>query len=351
MQLQILCTNIDSLVPNFSELKVLLYEKDVDVFCICEVCPKNLLTKLDPAYIQIPGYLLLSNLDSNLCQRGVSIYTKLGIKVDKIDFSISQPINAWAEHALVRLLIEFETVNIGVLYHSPSAPNQLVSHQAVSNLIQMFCSLNSSLVLYGDFNMPGGCWFEGIGYSPPNNPSYTTTQTLTGNFLTQIIMQPTRFRHLQQPSLLDLLITNDPERITSTCYLPAFGASDHICIMNNININHSRDDKLKRTFTNHTLIHEELANINWEEELSDETDVDSSWNCLKSTLLGACRKLTNIYWSDKPKTLPYLPRNIKKIIRKKNRAQNKYLKYKCDNHHSKYTMLQNKLRNMTKKVI
>ena len=295
-QLRILYTNIDSLVPKLSELKVLLYEKDVDVFCVCEVCSKNLLTKLDDAHIQIPGYLLLSNLDSNLCQRGVAIYTRLGIKVGKIDFSISQPTNAWVEHLLVRLLIGFKTANIGVLYCSPSAPNQLVSHQAVSNLIQISCNLNSSLVLYGDFNMQEVCWFEGIGYSPPNNPSYTTTQTLADNFLTQIIMQPTRFRHSQQPSLLDLLITNDPERITSTCYLPAIGASDHICIINDININHSCDDKLKRTFTNYTLIREELANINWDEGLSDETDIESSWNRFKSTLLGACRKHTKVYW-------------------------------------------------------
>ena len=99
------------------------------------------------------------------------------------------------------------------------------------------------------------------------------------------------------------------------------------------------------------MIHEELANINWDEELSDETDVESSWNRFKSILLGACRKHTKVYWSDKPKTLPYLPRNIKKIIRKKNRAWNKYLKCKPDNHHNKYTILQNKLRNMTRKVI
>ena len=194
-------------------------------------------------------------------------------------------------------------------------------------------------MLYGDFNMPEVRWFEGIGYSPPNNPSYTTTQNLADNFLTEIIMQPTRFRHSQQPSLLDLVITNDPERITSTCYLPAIGASDHICIMNDININHSRNGKLKRTLTNYTLIRGELANINWDEELSDKTDVESSWNRFKSTLLGTCRKHTKVYWSDKPKSLPYLLRNIKKIIRKKNRAWNKYLKCKCDNHHNKYTML------------
>jgi len=108
--------------------------------------------------------------------------------------------------------------------------------------------------------MPEVRWFEGIGYSPPNDPSYTTTRTPADNFLSQIITQHTRFRHLQQPSLLDLLITNDPERITSTCYLPGIGASDHVCIINNININHSCDGKLKRAFTNYTLIREELAN-------------------------------------------------------------------------------------------
>ena len=92
-------------MPKLSELKVLPYEKDVDVFCVCEVCPKNSLTKLDDAHIQIPGHLLLSNLDSNLCRRRLAIYTRLGIKVDKIDFCISQPTNAWSEHVLVRLLI------------------------------------------------------------------------------------------------------------------------------------------------------------------------------------------------------------------------------------------------------
>ena len=84
----------------------------------------------------------------------MTIYTRLGIKVDKIDFPISQPTIALVEYVLVRLLIGFETVNIGVLYRSPSTPNQLASYQVVSHIIQMFCDLNSSLVLYGDFNMP-----------------------------------------------------------------------------------------------------------------------------------------------------------------------------------------------------
>ena len=54
---------------------------------------------------------------------------------------------------------------------------------------------------------------------------------LAENTLYQSVESPTRFRDGQIPSLLDLVITDDPDQILSIDHLPPIGASDHVCLL------------------------------------------------------------------------------------------------------------------------
>ena len=50
-------------------------------------------------------------------------------------------------------------------------------------------------------------------------------------FLTQHVQEPTRHQLNQRPSVLDLIITRDPDSIMNLTHLPPLGSSDHECLL------------------------------------------------------------------------------------------------------------------------
>ena len=48
--------------------------------------------------------------------------------------------------------------------------------------------------------------------------------------LFQHVKEPTRFRHGQNPSLIDLTFTNEEGMVDEITYLPGLGNSDHACL-------------------------------------------------------------------------------------------------------------------------
>ena len=209
---------------------------------------------------------------------------------------------------------------------------------------------HSTVFMFGDFNMPDVDWVEGIGYPSESSPSCVTTNSLSDNLLIQIVDQPTQFRHQQQPSLLDLVITNDPEQVLSISYHPALGSSDHVCILTEIQINNKKENMIKKSFTDYEQIRQDLSRIKME-NIANSGDIEKSWETFKVTVLDAEKKNTQEYWCLLPETLPYLPKEVKRAMKKKKRAWAKYVKCKCDNHHDRFKKCRNRLRNLTRKVM
>ena len=54
---------------------------------------------------------------------------------------------------------------------------------------------------------------------------------LAENTLYQSIESPTSFRDGQMSSLLDLVITDNPDQILRIDHLSPIGASDHVCLL------------------------------------------------------------------------------------------------------------------------
>jgi hypothetical protein len=63
-----------------------------------------------------------------------------------------------------------------------------------------------------------------------NTSSALFVETLLQSNLTQLVTAPTRFRTGQNPSLMDLILTNDVNLITSVEYCSPIGISDH-CVL------------------------------------------------------------------------------------------------------------------------
>ena len=148
-----------------------------------------------------------------------------------------------------------ETLIVGNIYQSPSAPNANDSHQVVADLVSKIASSSSnSVFITGDFNMPDVIWVDSYRFTTPNNPAQTTLNSVANLTLTQLTDQPTHYRDGQNPTTLDLVFTNNPDTVMSIKYLPAISSSDHNCVMFLVLVSTRPSNMKKRSYTDYDKI-------------------------------------------------------------------------------------------------
>lgn len=92
-----------------------------------------------------------------------------------------------------------------------------------------------TVVIMGDFNFRGIKWpLQNCGYLTPKEVNFV--QWYSNSNLYQMIDKPTRFRQGNQPSSLDLILTNDESLIASVDYEAPIGKSDHSCLISKIQL-------------------------------------------------------------------------------------------------------------------
>ena len=113
-------------------------------------------------------------------------------------------------------------------------------------------------------------------------------QSLEDNYLHWHVDFSTRFRANQNLSLLDLLLTDDPDIATSIASCPPLGKSDHICIEAIISPTPAKSKKKHPVFNfskgDYDKFREVLEEQEWDGE-PDDGDLESNWNKVKSNIL------------------------------------------------------------------
>jgi hypothetical protein len=92
---------------------------------------------------------------------------------------------------------------------------------------------------------------------------------------------PTRFIEHQSPSLLDLILSSDDNRITDIRYISPIGKSDHIVLLFNIECYtdlQGLSEKCVFHKGDYTSISECLENVSWDAELSRCSSVNDKWS-------------------------------------------------------------------------
>ncbi|GAA52612.1 vinculin [Clonorchis sinensis] len=111
----------------------------------------------------------------------------------------------------------------------PSPPED--DHVLIRTLGQLSSSYHfTHLLLVGDFNAPKAPWTElqCVGSSGPFTAALT--EVVQQSAWTQHVVAPTRYRAGQQPSLLDLVITNERHFVDQVTINAPLGHSDH-CVL------------------------------------------------------------------------------------------------------------------------
>ena len=134
-------------------------------------------------------------------------------------------------------------------------------------------SANSShLLVTGDFNYPDIDWCKWTTRKAESRRSQQLIDVLRNNFLSQHIDNPTRYRPGQQPSVLDLVITNEEGMVDGIQHKPWLGKSDHECLHFDFQI--STDSKTTRTVKpnyhkgNYDEMKRELNKIEWKRKMN-----------------------------------------------------------------------------------
>ena len=177
---------------------------------------------------------------------------------------------------------------------------------------------NQTIVLGGDFNLPGIDWDNGVVNPKAANKSQCKLllSSLDTHALAQIHKEPTR-----EENILDLLITNKPGLIKSYHSVP--GILDHCAVVTELDI----DPPYRRTKPRPVR---QFKKANWEanrqqirscwtsfSENSPSRSVNENWLKLKSILNQCLDKFIPTKMTSPRENLPWLSKSLLASIRKK----------------------------------
>ena len=169
----------------------------------------------------------------------------------------------------------------------------------INDISKKHKTLNEKLIIMGDFNFPGIDWeFESTANVDESHIENEFLTCLHSNFLFQLIEKCTHFRGEQSPTLIDLLISNDPDVLNNISYNAPVGNSHHSVICFNVNIdidqNVLKNQNYKTKFAydkgNYSGIRNFMSEVDWSVHFNKNSDINTWKSNLENILSEACDK-------------------------------------------------------------
>ena len=225
---------------------------------------------ISSAILQIPGF----NIDDSLridrtdivngIGGGIIVYVRNGLTVlsnDKINYSYNQ----YCSFDILKS--DSESLNTIAAYRSPNTTNE-----NTEKLCKIAKNMSGNSILIGDINLPKINW----KLQTSDRKSQSFLEAAQENFLVQMIDFPTHFKG----NILDLVLTNNPEKVASIIDVGPVGKSDHTGIM--VEFYHektiNKTDQLVHDWSNADIqgLRNEMMLTDWDTTMQD-LDVDDSW--------------------------------------------------------------------------
>ena len=224
--------------------------------------------------------------------------------------------------------------------------------------------MKNQLLLLGDFNFPGINWETETTKHQHNSFNFEDLflNTIHKNFLYQMVTEPTHSRNLQTPTLIDLVITNNPSIIGDINYNAPIGNSHHAVLSfqlffdvlgtpvnkpdNNNPIRYMYDKG------DYAGMKKYFKDIDWSLHFKADGDV-KSWNdCLEAKIAEGqdifIPKINNR--TNKPKRNFSAPQTLLSLLQDKRKAFKYYKKYPTENNLNTYHYFRNQVNIEVKKA-
>ena len=230
-----------------------------------------------------------------------------------------------------------ESLYFYLVYRPPNFPPQ-----NTTELINLVSRCEKNCFLIGDFNLPEIDW-----QNEDPSPRY---RTLYKTFCEKGLEQLVDFATHNKGNILDLILTNCPEKILSVVDHGKLGKSDHsmfliVCATNDFEQNETFVHDWNRMDTD--SIKAGLDNVNWEDEFAN-LNTEQSWEFLKvrlDNLIEQCVPKRKVKNHNRP---PWMNTELLRLIRKKRRLWSKFKTSKLNADFLKYKEFEKKAKDSVK---
>ena len=317
---------------------------------ITEVKPKYSRYCLNPAEISLPDYELFHVNVDNKVGRGVALYVHKSLNAAPHYVKTTFQESVWIEIKLNQK----DNLLVGCIYRSDSGSDE--NNINLRSLIkEAVDTKHSHLLVMGDFNYREIQWET---WTSSKEECRNFIECIRDSFLFQHVMKPTRGRINNEPTLLDLIMTNEEGMMTDLEHYSPLGKSDHAVLKFNFIcytvVPVYKKVKYYYDRGNYEALKTELGNTNWEERFKDCTDdVQKQWEIFDGIMKDLEKKhIPNkvVDSSAKKKgNFPIDQASIKKI-KKKHNLWKKYMETKDGKVYQEYCRARNQIRALTRKM-
>ena len=246
------------------------------------------------------------------------------------------------------------------MYRSPS--NSQADDEQLISYLQAFISKinpkNDKLVLVGDFNLPNINWEYETRNNDPSHVNNKFLNLMHEHYLTQFINDPTHCRANQNPTLIDLLLSNDSDFVYNINQVTPLGLSHHNVITFVLNINQPNVSLPPKTVYlinkgDYPAMKNYFNEIEWDTILQDSTDVDILWESIEQEISNAKEKFVpkRVIKKQSRNYRPKfpVPNSLLELFHHKRAAFKQWRRYPTDFNKEVYITYRNKVNTEVKK--
>lgn len=337
--MKIMFTNADQLTSSkMIELRKRIESEEPLIVAVSEVKPKNSSDWSTKDY-EIPDYNLHSvNLDT-VSGRGMAVYSHKSItnSVTQINSDLT-----FEEVCILELRLRGgDLLLFASCYRSPTrTESSPQNNEKLNRLLKCFEKRNySHRCIVGDFNFRKINWSTWTTPCNEDSAEASFIEAIRDSYLHQHIEQATRKRGNDEPSVLDLIFTDESMQVSDIQYLSPLDKSDHSVITFNY---HCYIDftKPKENYSyakgDYSAMRNDLESSSWKQNFTvmnvsvPQEEIEVKWLALKTKLIELREKyVPKRQVSDKPpwKTKGFpINKRLQEAIKSKKRTHRTWIR-------------------------
>ena len=287
--IRVFYTNADQLT--LTKRSELIYRINIHkplFVAVCEINPKNN-NNVNAIEYMIPGYTLRHVNIGEGSGRGTAIFTK-----NELNPSISEVKTEFNEAVVLEVKLRSgDYLCFSCIYRSPTNSPDTATNCCRLNQLIKDISRNkrySHVCFVGDFNYKHINWETWSTSKSKDSEEEKFLDALKDSFLFQHVTQPTRHRGSDEPSILDLVLTNEEMQISNIEYQSPLGKSDHSSLIFDFHC-YTETKKLTESYNYNKADFDamrcDLETTNWANtmiEIAKNETVENFWILFKEKL-------------------------------------------------------------------
>ena len=319
--------NVQSIVPKLAQISIEYHGYDLMSFT-----ESWLNSSVSDDNITIPSYTSFRNDRVDRIGGGVIVYVKENVNcIQRPDLHVGDLECIWLE-------IKFKNKSYlyGTFYIPPNSNQQIWDNFYHS--IDLAFATNKDLILIGDFNINQNI----------RNPHDKIRTLLVQYDLHQLIKENTYFTE-NSSSLLDLIIVSNPSSIISSDVGPPLLDQKrfHLPVIGIINHRKKNISPVKRKVYiydrgDYESFRQRLSDVNWDSLFVENNVDETSTNITECILNIADKVIPNRIVQIKKTDQPWITKEIKKLIRNKNRIHKKAKRIDSPYYWEKFRKIRNR---------